>query len=91
MEVCKIDMKVDESKNMENSVGERCRELSEIKVMNDHYCMALPLFSIILRKRNILLFIWFVCIFIYTLDSFAIHIINKMVILDNAIQGPKIL
>ena len=29
----------DESKNMENLAGERYRERSEIKVMNDHYCM----------------------------------------------------
>ena len=38
MEVCKSNMKVDESKNMENSVGERYRKLSEIKVIYDHYC-----------------------------------------------------
>ena len=25
-------------KNMDNSVCERCREPSEIKVMNGHYC-----------------------------------------------------
>ena len=30
-------MKVDEIKNMDNSVGERCRERSGIKDMNDHY------------------------------------------------------
>ena len=29
----------DESKNMDNSAGERYRERSEIKVMNDHYCI----------------------------------------------------
>ena len=28
----------DESKNMDNSVGERYRERSQIKAMNDHYC-----------------------------------------------------
>ena len=28
----------DESKNIDNSVGERYRERSEIKVMNDQYC-----------------------------------------------------
>ena len=38
MEVCKSNMKVDESRNMGNSVGERCRESSEIEVMNDHFC-----------------------------------------------------
>ena len=30
----------DESKNMGNSVGERWRERSEIKAMNDHYCVS---------------------------------------------------
>ena len=38
MDVCKIKMKVDDSKNLDNSVGERCRERPEIKVMKDHYC-----------------------------------------------------
>ena len=38
MEVCKSNMIGDESKNMDNSVDERYRERSEIKVMNDHYC-----------------------------------------------------
>ena len=39
MEVFKSNMMGDESKNMDYFVGERYRELSEIKVMNDHYCI----------------------------------------------------
>ena len=38
MEVCKSNMMDDESKNVGDSVGERYRERSEIKVMNDYYC-----------------------------------------------------
>ena len=34
----------DESKNVGNSVGERYREHSEIKVMNDHYCILFSFF-----------------------------------------------
>ena len=38
MEVCKSYLMGDESKNMNNSVGERYSERLEIKVMNDYYC-----------------------------------------------------
>ena len=31
----------DESKNIDNSVGERYRERSEIKIMNDQYCTSI--------------------------------------------------
>ena len=38
MKICKSNMMGDESKNMDNSAGDRYRERSEIKVMIDYYC-----------------------------------------------------
>ena len=46
MEVCTSYMMGDESKNMDNSVGEDYRERSEIKVMNDYYCITIDFFNL---------------------------------------------
>ena len=43
MEVCTSNRMGDESKNMGDSAGERFREHSEIKVMNDYYCTIYPI------------------------------------------------